>query len=90
MRGGIEAIKPGKRGRRHGCQRVLNASQETALQNLLVDPRLCAQWKPPVVRLPAKRSSINMISSITNHGKVRFMLYRETMTAPVLIKRPDR
>ena len=27
-----------------------------------------------------------MISSITNQGKVRFMLYRETMTAPVLIK----
>ena len=27
-----------------------------------------------------------MISSITNRGKVRFMLYRETMTSQVLIK----
>ncbi|MCB2218202.1 MAG: transposase, partial [Desulfobulbaceae bacterium] len=40
----------------------------------------------PIVRLNATRSSINMISSITNQGKVRFMLYRETMTSPVLIR----
>ena len=42
--------------------------------------------KTPVVRLTAKRNKINMISSITNRGKVRFMLYRESMTAKVLIK----
>jgi len=42
--------------------------------------------KTPVVRLNAKKSSINMISSITNQGKVRFMLYQETMTAQVFIK----
>ncbi len=183
-RDGIEAIKPGKRGRRHGTQRVLDADQETAVRNMLVDkapdqlklpfalwtrdavrlalkrkfgidlplrtitdylkrwgftpqkpakrayeqdPEKLKQWleqgypeivvrakqdkaeihwgdetgvnnevynargfapkgKTPIVRLHAKRSSINMISSITNQGKVRFMLYRETMTAPVLIK----
>jgi len=42
--------------------------------------------KTPVVRLNAKKSRINMISSITNHGKVRFMLYRETMKSQLLIK----
>ena len=42
--------------------------------------------KTPVIRLSAKRSSINMISSVTNQGKVRFMLYQETMTAKVLIR----
>jgi len=42
--------------------------------------------KTPVIRLNAKKSSINMISAITNRGKVRFMLYRETMTSKVLIK----
>lgn len=42
--------------------------------------------KTPVVRLNAKKSSINMISSITNQGKVRFMLYQETMTSKVFIK----
>ena len=40
----------------------------------------------PVLRLTTKRSKVNMISSITNQGKVRFMLYRETMTSQVLIK----
>ena len=184
VRGGAEAIKPGKRGRRHGAQRVLSGEQEAVLRNMLVDkapdqlklpfmlwsrdavclaikkefgidlplrtvtdylkrwgfslqkpakraneqdPAKLKQWfeqgypeiaarakrekaeihwgdetgvnseaynvrgfapkgKTPIVRLPAKRSSINMISSITNQGKVRFMLYRETMTAPVLIR----
>jgi transposase len=42
--------------------------------------------KAPVVRIPAKKNSISMISAITNNGKVRFMLYRETMTGKVLIK----
>jgi len=42
--------------------------------------------KTPVVRLTTKRNKINMISSITNQGKVRFMLYRESMTTKVLIK----
>lgn len=184
QKGGIEALKPGVRGRRHGAQRTLTAEQEEALQKLLVDktpdqlklpfalwtrdafrsvvkqrygidlpvrttsdylkrwgftpqkpakrayeqdPRRLSQWreeeypaiaarakkekaeihwgdetgvnneaynakgfapkgKTPIVRISAKRSSINMISTITNHGKVRFMLYRETMTSKVLIK----
>ena len=42
--------------------------------------------KTPVVRLSAKRVSINMISSITNQGKVRFMIYSKNMNAKVLIK----
>jgi len=184
QRGGLEAIKPGVRGRRHGAQRELTAEQEMAIQKLLIDktpdqlklsfalwtrdavrlairqlygrelplrtitdylkrwgftpqkpvkrayeqnPKLVAQWhetvypqirararqekaeihwgdetgiqndaynakgfaprgQAPVVRINATKSRINMISSITNQGKVRFMLYRETMTAQVLIK----
>jgi len=184
LRGGIEAIKPGKRGRRQGAQRVLDAEQEQSVQTMLVDsspqqlklpfalwtrdavrlaikkkfgidlplrtitdylkrwgftpqkpakrayeqdPKKLKQWleqgypelasrakrekaeihwgdetgvnneayhargfapkgQTPIVRLNAKKSSINMISSITNRGKVRFMLYRETMTSPVLIR----
>jgi transposase len=184
LQGGIEAIKPGKRGRRQGAQRVLDPEQEKSIQVMLVDkapdqlklpfalwtrdavrlaikkkfgielplrtitdylkrwgftpqkpakrayeqdPEKLNQWleqgypeiekrarkekaeihwgdetgvnnaaynargfapkgKTPIVRLNAKKSSVNMISSITNQGKVRFMLYRETMTAPVLIR----
>jgi len=183
-RGGLDAIKPGLRGRRHGAQRELTAEQEVGIQKLLVDktpdqlklsfalwtrdairlaikqiygrdlplrtisdylkrwgfppqkptkrayeqnPRLVAQWheavypeilarakqekgeihwgdetgiqndayhargfapkgRTPVVRINATKSRVNMISSMTNRGKVRFMLYRETMTSQVLIK----
>ncbi len=42
--------------------------------------------KTPVIRLSAKRTSTNMISTVTNQGKVRFMVYQETMTAKLLIK----
>ncbi len=40
----------------------------------------------PVIRLSAKRTSVNMISTVTNQGKVRFMIYKEKMNAKVLIK----
>lgn len=40
----------------------------------------------PVIRLSAKRESINLISTVTNLGKVRFMIYQETMNADVLIQ----
>jgi len=183
-RGGLDAIKPGLRGRRHGAQRELTAEQEVGIQKLLVDktpdqlklafalwtrdavrlaikqiygrdlplrtisdylkrwgftpqkptkrayeqsPKLVNQWletvypeiqarakqekaeihwgdetgiqndaynakgfapkgKTPVVRINATKSRVNMISSITNRGKVRFMLYKENMTSQVLIK----
>ncbi|PKM79151.1 MAG: IS630 family transposase [Firmicutes bacterium HGW-Firmicutes-13] len=42
--------------------------------------------KSPIIRLNAKKSSINMISAITNQGKMRFMLYREKMDSEMLIK----
>ena len=41
--------------------------------------------KTPVIRLSAKRTSVNMISTVPNQGKVRFMMYKETMSAQVLI-----
>ncbi len=184
LSGGLDAIKPGKRGRRHGAQRVLTAEQEGAVQQMLIDkapsqlklpfalwtrdavrmaikkkfgielplrtitdylkrwgftpqkpvkrayeqnPAKLQQWldesypeiaarakkekaeihwgdetgvtneaynargfapkgKAPVVLLSAKRSSVNMISSITNLGRVRFMLYRENMASKVLVR----
>ena len=42
--------------------------------------------KTPVIRLSAKRSSINMISTVTNRGKVRFMVYEGSMNAERFIK----
>ncbi len=41
--------------------------------------------KTPIIKLNSKRSSINMISAITNQGKVRFQVYEGTMNADKLI-----
>lgn len=184
LKGGIEAIKPGNRGRRTGAQRVLDWKQEVTIQKMIVDkapqqlklpfalwtrdavrlaikklyrvelplrtitdylkrwgftpqkpakrayeqnplklkrwlkneyPEIVARakkeqaeihWgdetgvnneaynargfaprgKTPIISLSVKRSRVNMISSITNQGKVRFMLYKENMTSKVLLK----
>jgi len=42
--------------------------------------------RTPTIRLNAKRASLNMVSCVTNQGKVRFMIYHTTMTAQVLIR----
>ena len=42
--------------------------------------------KTPAIRLPAKRERINLISSITNQGKVRFMIYHDAMNSRTCIK----
>jgi transposase len=39
-----------------------------------------------VIRMVAKKSHVSMISAITNGGKVRFMMYQETMNSELLIK----
>jgi transposase len=40
----------------------------------------------PVVNLVVKKSHVSMISSITNQGKVRFMMYQDAMNSEILIK----
>ena len=44
----------------------------------------------PVVKIQAKRFRTNLISAVNNQGKLRFMIYKETMTAKVLIRFMDR
>ncbi|BBM02234.1 IS630 family transposase [Microbulbifer sp. GL-2] len=41
--------------------------------------------KTPIVKLNAKRCSLNMISAITNQGTVRFQIYEGSMNADRLI-----
>ena len=61
LQGGIEAIKPGKRGRRHGAQRVLDVEQETSVRDMLVDKAPdqlklpFALWTRDAVRLAIKK-----------------------------------
>ncbi|MCP3923130.1 MAG: IS630 family transposase [Desulfobacterales bacterium] len=42
--------------------------------------------KTPVIRVDARRTSVNIVSSITNRGKIRFMTYCNTMNTKKLIK----
>lgn len=59
---------------------------ETGLRNDCQHERGYAlKGKTPVIRLNAKRESINMISAVTNQGKVRFQIYESNMNADVLI-----
>lgn len=60
---------------------------ETGLQTDAYNAKgFSPKGQTPVIRLNAKKSSINMISAITNRGKTRFMLYDESFTAEVFIK----
>jgi transposase len=41
--------------------------------------------KTPTIRLNVNRTSMSMVSAITNQGKVRFMVYKEAMNADLMI-----
>lgn len=60
---------------------------ETGLRNTTQHGRSYApKGKTPVQVIPAKRCMMNMISTVTNQGTVRFMVYSGSMTAKVLIR----
>ena len=42
--------------------------------------------KTPAIRLSAKCKRVNLISTVTNQGKVRFMIYKDRMNADTFIK----
>lgn len=59
---------------------------ETGLRNDCQHTRGYApKGQTPVIRLNAKRESINLISAVTNQGKVRFQFFDGTMNADLLI-----
>lgn len=60
---------------------------ETGVRNDCQHGRSYApKGKTPVKEMMSKRFSINMISSITNQGKVQFMIYSDNMNADRLIQ----
>ena len=48
--------------------------------------RIPPKGKTPVQYVKAAPEKLNMISTVTNRGLMRFMFYRETMTAQLLIR----
>lgn len=74
----------------HAKARTENAEiywgDETGMRNDSQHERGYApKGKTPVVRLNANRTSTNMISAITNQGKVRFRVFDGTMNTDILI-----
>jgi transposase len=60
---------------------------ETGVRNNCQHGRSYApKGKTPVKRNMSKRFSINMISTVTNQGKVQFMIYKENMNSQKLIE----
>ena len=60
---------------------------ETGIKNQCQYGRSYApKGKTPTITQMGKRLSLNMISTITNQGKVRFMTYKGTMNSDMLIK----
>jgi len=59
---------------------------ETGIQTgANVEKGYSPKGKTPVVRQTGRKERINMVSAITNQGKVRFMFYKETMNGKRLI-----
>ena len=73
-----------KRARREDAE--IYWGDETGLRNNCQHERGYApKGKTPTVIINANRESINMISAITNQGRVRFRIFEGTMNADVLI-----
>lgn len=67
-------------------QAVIFWGDETGLRNNCQHERGYAPWgKTPVIKLSANSESINMISAVTNQGKVKFRIFEDSMNADVLI-----
>ena len=82
-----EMVYPQIQARAKQEKAEIHWGDETGIQNDAYNAKgFAPKGKTPIVRINATKSRINMISSITNQGKVRFMMYRETMTSQVLIK----
>jgi len=60
---------------------------ETGLCNTSQHGRSYApRGKTPAIRISARKDRVNLISSITNQGKVRYMVYNKTMNSQTFIK----
>jgi len=68
-------------------QAEIHWGDETGIRNDNQNGRSYApRGQTPVIRLSAKRASMNIISTVTNQGKVRFMIYRGIMNAQRLFQ----
>src|SRR3954466_4248597 len=73
-----------RRARAQGGE--IHWADETGLSNQANYGRSFApRGQTPIIRRPAKRFSQSMISSLTNRGKLRFMIYESALKAPIFL-----
>jgi len=83
----LETGYPGIAARAKQEKTEIHWGDKTGIQSKTYHDRgFSPKGKASVVRLNAKKNRINIMSAFTNNGKVRFMLYRETMNSQLLIK----
>jgi len=73
-----------RKAKGHGCE--IQWADETGLSSRANYGRSFApRGQTPVIRRPGKRFSQSMISSLTNQGKLRFMIYEGAIKAPIFL-----
>ena len=65
---------------------MIHWGDETGISNQAVHGRSFApKGKTPVLRRPATRRTLSMISAVTNRGTLRFMLYEGALNAGLFL-----
>src|SRR4051812_34378911 len=73
-----------RKAKAQGCE--IQWADETGLSSRANYGRSFApRGHTPVIRRPGKRFSQSMISSLTNQGKLRFMIYEGALKAPIFL-----
>ncbi len=86
VRAWLESTYPAiaRKAKAQGCE--IHWADETGLSSRANYGRSFApRGQTPVIRRPAKRFSQSMISSLTNRGKLRFMIYEGALKAAIFL-----
>src|SRR4051812_46685348 len=86
VRAWLESTYPAiaRKAKAQGCE--IQWADETGLSSRANYGRSFApRGHTPVIRRPGKRFSQSMISSLTNRGKLRFMVYEGALKAPIFL-----
>jgi transposase len=86
VRAWLESTYPAiaRRAKAQGCE--IQWADETGLSNQANYGRSFApKGKTPLIRRPARRFSQSMISSLTNQGKLRFMIYEGALNTTIFL-----
>jgi transposase len=86
VRAWLESTYPAIAQRARAQRGEIHWADETGLSSRANYGRSFApRGHTPVVRRPGKRFSQSMISSLTNQGKLRFMIYEGALKAPIFL-----